>query len=508
MEKLNLPKLRKIDPNRPKKTKILLLSDDLRLHSGIGTVSRELVFGTVDKYDWIQIAGAMKHPENGQQLDISQDVIKETGVQDASVKLLPVDGYGNPDMVRYILHNEKPDVIMHFTDPRFWGWLYAMEHEIRQQVPLIYLNIWDDLPAPHWNRNFYESCDLLMAISKQTYNLNRMVMGHGYYESENPESDKQRMERVGNTGLEQSYRPKPLITYVPHGIDETKFKPVDDLDNELIKIKQALFGNVDPKFVVFYNSRNIRRKCPSNLVLGYKLLMDKLSEEDRRQCYLVMHTDPVDQHGTDLPALVGALASDCNVVFSNKKISTKELNLLYNIADVTCNPSSAEGFGLSHMESVMAGTPTVATVVGGLQDQMGFKIGDRFIELDDFTDDIASNSQGAMSKDSGEWTYPLWPTLNLQGSPATPYIYDSVASIDQIRDGLEHWYNMGRQERKKCGLVGREWAIENGFNRDNMTKTFVESVEKCMKNFQKRNKFTIIDVSNLEDVNYTNCVLI
>ena len=32
---LKLPKLRKIDPNKPKKKKILLLSDDLRLFSGI-----------------------------------------------------------------------------------------------------------------------------------------------------------------------------------------------------------------------------------------------------------------------------------------------------------------------------------------------------------------------------------------------------------------------------------------------------------------------------------------
>ena len=66
---------------------------------------------------------------------------------------------------------EKPDAILHFTDPRFWGWLYAMEHEIRQQIPILYYTIWDDLPFPHWNENAYESCDLLMAISKQTYNI-------------------------------------------------------------------------------------------------------------------------------------------------------------------------------------------------------------------------------------------------------------------------------------------------------------------------------------------------
>ena len=35
-----------------KKKKILLLSDDLRMHSGIATQSKEFVMGTLDKYDW------------------------------------------------------------------------------------------------------------------------------------------------------------------------------------------------------------------------------------------------------------------------------------------------------------------------------------------------------------------------------------------------------------------------------------------------------------------------
>ena len=42
------------------KKKILLLSDDLRMSSGVGTVSKNFVLGTLDKYDWVQIAGAIK----------------------------------------------------------------------------------------------------------------------------------------------------------------------------------------------------------------------------------------------------------------------------------------------------------------------------------------------------------------------------------------------------------------------------------------------------------------
>lgn len=182
------------------KPKILLLSDDLRMHSGIATMSRELVMGTCQRFHWAQIAGAITHPDKGKVLDLTQatkKMVKEgkigdnTEDEDVYVKLYPTDGYGNEDMLFSIMDIEKPDVIMHFTDPRFWGWLYQLENRIRAKVPLIFLDIWDDIPYPMYNRPFYESCDMLMAISQQTDNINLWVRGaenccrvDGYYDKE------------------------------------------------------------------------------------------------------------------------------------------------------------------------------------------------------------------------------------------------------------------------------------------------------------------------------------
>ena len=151
------------------KKKILLLSDDLRMSSGVGTMSKEFVLGTVHHYDWVQIGGAIKHPENGKRVDMNQVLREETGVEDAKLTIYPSDGYGNPDLVRVILEREEPDAILHYTDPRFWTWFYRIEAEIRQSIPIFYYNIWDDLPDPQYNTNYYLSSDLLMAISKQTY---------------------------------------------------------------------------------------------------------------------------------------------------------------------------------------------------------------------------------------------------------------------------------------------------------------------------------------------------
>lgn len=167
---------------KDQRKKILLLCDDIRMHSGISTMARELVVGTAHVFNWVNIGGAIQHSEAGKRLDLSEDSSKITGIKDASVFLYPTNGYGDQSLVTQIMNIEKPDALMIFTDPRYWVWLFQMEHEIRIKTPIIYLNIWDDLPYPMYNKSFYESCDALLAISKQTENINKVVLGEGNYE--------------------------------------------------------------------------------------------------------------------------------------------------------------------------------------------------------------------------------------------------------------------------------------------------------------------------------------
>lgn len=158
------------------KRKILLASDDMRMPSGIATMSRELIFGTIHHFDWVQMAGAVNHPDPN-VADMSDEANKLTKRNDCYLKVYPVKDYGNEDALFQILAIEKPHAIMHFTDPRWWLWLYAIEHQIRSKIPLTYLDIWDDLPYPMWNKPYYKSCDALFAISKQTDNINKWVLG-------------------------------------------------------------------------------------------------------------------------------------------------------------------------------------------------------------------------------------------------------------------------------------------------------------------------------------------
>jgi len=248
-----------------------------------------------------------------------------------------------------------------------------------------------------------------------------------------------------------------------------------------------------------FNSRNIRRKGPSDLISAFANFV-KLNHLGDKAA-LIMHTDIVDEHGTDLHAVAERIAPGCNIVFSTNKVSSQTLNWFYNMADVVCNPSSAEGFGLTHAEALMAGTPTIATVTGGLQDQMGFMKNTsgkglyKYIGLEDFTADVPSNASGEQSKNCGPWTYPMYPNMSLQGSPQTPYIYDSRPTVKDIATGLNHWYHMSKSERSQCGASGRTYLISEGFTEVGMCSEFEKSVDTCFENFTPRPKFELIDPS-------------
>jgi glycosyltransferase involved in cell wall biosynthesis len=476
MSTISLPKLKKV--TEVKKKKILLLSDDLRMSSGVGTMSREIVMGTIDKYDWVQIAGAIKHPDAGKAVDMCDSVREESGVEDAYLKLYPVDGYGNQELLRTLLKTEKPDAILHYTDPRFWKWLYDMEHEIRQETPIFYYNIWDDLPYPMWNEPFYESCDLIMNISKQTHNIVQNVCQN------KPRTDWD-------------------STYVPHGINEKFFYPVKNEKErlEMNKMKSELFQGKDLDFVLFYNNRNIKRKLTSDAIMAFKTFADKLPKEKRDKTAFVLHTQPVDQHGTDLPAVVEAMCPDLNIIFSTQKLSNQHLNYLYNIADVTINIASNEGFGLGTAESLMCGTPIIVNVTGGLQDQCGFRLKDKHITYQDYAEIESLHDWRKWENNEdlthGEWVKPVWPkSRSLQGSIPTPYIFDDRCDWVDVSERIGEWYEAGKEERDECGFKGHEFVCsdEAMMSARAMCGLFIDHMDTAFDKWTPRKRFEIMGV--------------
>jgi hypothetical protein len=107
---------------------------------------------------------------------------------------------------------------------------------------------------------------------------------------------------------------KHLLHLVPHGINSDVFIPLA-ADHKLIKEKKKqLFGDKQYDFVLFYNSRNVQRKKTSNAVLAFRAFCDNLTPEQAAKCVFVLHTEKVQDAGTDLPEVITALCPNYDVV--------------------------------------------------------------------------------------------------------------------------------------------------------------------------------------------------
>jgi glycosyltransferase involved in cell wall biosynthesis len=453
----------------------MLVCDDIRVHSGVATVAKEIVIHTAHHFNWVNVAGAIQHPEKGKVLDISSATNVEAKIEDSSVKLYCVDGYAQSAELQQILNTEKPDAVMLITDPRYFKHIFNMEDTIRKQCPLVYLNIWDDYPAPMYNKPYYEACDLLMGISKQTVNINKLVL-----------ADCDNSKRV--------------FKYVPHGLNHKEFYPIGKDHNEYEPLQQFrtnLVGeNID--YVMFFNSRNIRRKQIPDAMLAFRSFLDSLPKEKADKCRFVLHTELVTDHGTDLGAVAEYLFGEKyekNIVFSHQKLSRTQLNWLYNIADLQILITSNEGWGLTVTEAMLTGTPVIANVTGGMQDQM------RFVDENGkwFTPsaDVPSNHRGTY-KEHGEWMFPVYPTSrSVQGSPQTPYIFDDRCSWEDVCDRIKEIYELTDEERKAKGLKGREWALsdEAGFTAEHQAQRVMEAFEELFSVWEPREDFEIVNAT-------------
>ena len=456
---------------------ILLLTDDIRLPSGVGNVGKELVLHTSHRYNWINLGAAIKHPDKGKKFDLSAEVNEMRSLTDASVFVVPNDGYGDPNLIRQMIKFEKIDAIFLITDPRYFTWLFQIENEIRKKTPIIYLNIWDDYPAPMYNKAFYESCDALLGISKQTVNINKLVLGK-------KAEDK-------------------IFDYVPHGINPEVYHPISKDSSEYknyLDFKNKIVGNKNPEFILFFNSRNIRRKSIPDTLLAWKYFIDQLPKEKADKCLFILHTELISDAGTDLHAVSKYLFGEDykNVIFSTSKISAQQLNYFYNMADAQILLTSNEGWGLSLTEAMLTGTPIIANVTGGMQDQMRFEDEDG----NWFTPnvDVPSNHTGKY-KTHGKWAFPVFPNnRSLVGSPATPYIWDDRCRPEDATEQIMNLYNMSKEERQECGLAGREWAMsdEAGFTAEMMAKRIIKNIDKTFETFTPREKFEFINVTELE----------
>lgn len=437
-----------------KKPKILLVSDDLRMPTGVATMSQIIVRNTHEQIEWVQMAGARKHPEPNKIIRVD-DIVTLYTVSDS---------FGNSQIFNAIIEAEKPDGVLFFTDPRYFTEHFQTEYIHRQKIPFMFYTIWDNYPIPMYNFGHYNSCDGLFCISKQTKDIVTKVLG---------ENSKDK-----------------VINHVPHGVESDLFKPMD-INSKMFKEIIPTLDKKNAGFVYLFSNKNMSRKRPSDVIMAFNMIWKELSTDEKKKTHLIMNTTPVDaMNGTDLLAVVRDICEpDISIHFlPSGAFRREQLPILYNIADVTICNSDAEGHGLAVTESLLCGTPVIATVTGGIQDQLGFKDDVLTSRHLNWQNDRYLSNEEVEFEIHGDWAYPLFPDAsNLIGSVVTPYIFEDRVSIYQLYQQMKKAYD-DKESLHQRGLTGRQWMIDNGFSSENMCNLMVQSIIETINNFTPRVK--------------------
>ena len=426
-------------PNTAEKIKVLVLSDHPLSPSGVGTQTNYMVTSLLDtgKFSFICLGGAVKHH--------NYNPVRTEQYGDDLV-IYPVDGYGTQEMIRSLMRTERPDIMWIMTDPRFWGWLWDIEDEIRTNIPIVYYHVWDNYPYPKFNKSYYKSNDHIACISKLTYDI------------------------------VQNVAPDVPSTYIPHAVEPGIFGKQSE--DKVMQFKKQYFPQVcnwdkEEKFIFFWNNRNARRKMSGSVLCWFKEFLDEVGHD---KASLVMHTDPKDPHGQDLEAIAHQLDMlDGQVVFSTAKQPSTILAMLYNVADCTINISDAEGFGLATLESLACGTPIIVNMTGGLQEQ-------------------ATNGE--------EWFgIGLQPASKaVIGSQPVPYIYEDRVSKEDYINALKKMFNMSKEERAEMGKKGMK-HIEDNYNFKTFQKQWIDlmlGVHEKYGSWKDRKNYKSWDLMEIE----------
>ena len=401
----------------------------MTLPTGVGTQARKLLIG-------LQRTGLYQISQMGGSMLPTPSVAKAID----GIKLYPLsNGYGDADTFRQIFYKEKPDIVIAFSDPRFFYYLFHMDDEIRTKAKFILYHTWDNDPFPDFNTPWHNACDYIVMLSRFSYEL------------------------MSSNGLE--------CEYIPHGFDPSEFYK---LPEEILTTEKTNFinhvakarnvSNVD--YIVFWNNRNLHRKRLLDVTKAFLDFYGSLEIESKKPL-LLLHTQPVTQEGCDLNDFINKFNAKlaAPIVISNAPLSTDRLNVLYNISDVSVNISHSEGFGLGVGESLMTETPVIATRTGGMTEQMSDGV----------------NTFGSL----------LDPAARvLFGIPGATYIYQDYADTPNVTRTLMDAYRR-RDAWEMCGVLGREHLLKNYHINNTVAKwdIFLQKVMGESSKFKKLRMF-------------------
>jgi len=148
------------------------------------------------------------------------------------------------------------------------------------------------------------------------------------------------------------------LRQVSHGIDTEVYHPLDPQTQGLIK-KSVLRVAPDTTVVININRNNTRKQIP------YSMLAFREFKKQVPNSIMYLHTAVQDQGGNLIKAITDlGMDPHKDIIFPMKYSSARPvpelvMNQLYNMADMYLTTHLGEGFGLTIVEAMAAGTPVI-----------------------------------------------------------------------------------------------------------------------------------------------------
>ena len=142
-------------------------------------------------------------------------------------------------------------------------------------------------------------------------------------------------------------------------------------------------------------------------------------------------------------------------MLSTNKVDASNLASLYNAADFTISISDAEGFGLSMLESLSCGTPIIATMTGGMQEQI---------------------------TDGKNWFgFGIEPAAkSVIGSLQVPYIYEDRISQEDFNTVLKKAMNWSPKAYDKMSRQGLNHVKKN-YSFESYQERWIEAIDEIVE---------------------------
>ncbi len=303
--------------------RLIYYGDSVNVSTGFGNVSRHVLSRVLDRYE-ITVFGVNEYFNNPNPLPVARIIPALPNAQN--------DPFGKQKFIEFITsEGANYDIWFLQNDIHSWGYLPEVVMAVRAsgKNPHIFTYTVVDGPIRKEDTWFLSCVDV------------------GGIPSE--------------YGIREILRHDPHLAYklchIPHGVDPNEFFPLPD--DTIKNFKKNVMGCDENDFLIVNVNRNSSRKDIVRCLMYFGHLLIK---RPNAKLYLHMDRNEESYKGWDLSRVLETNRNFLrNISFPrdfsvNQGANLQILNSIYNAADLVISTTLGEGFGLSCVEAMAAGT--------------------------------------------------------------------------------------------------------------------------------------------------------